>query len=84
MARLRNKGVVYTGRVGVAMRPPRARPRRLRKGRAPAGLVFVGGPLDGLSAHLRAPRETLSLAINGQVGRYVNLHWHAAIPGDAK
>ncbi|QMV33219.1 hypothetical protein 23F_00058 [Ralstonia phage Gerry] len=72
MAVIRNKGVVYAGKVGEKMRLRTPTPR----------FQCVGGQMDGHTLYLTTP-STVPMDVNGQRGRYVGcgimaLSWEAA------
>lgn len=78
MRRIRNTGVIYTGRVGVRMRPLRG-PRSTRRV-AKARIELFGGPLAGGKVWLSASDglTTLPIGCKGQAGHYANGNWVAA------
>ncbi|QKW95367.1 hypothetical protein [Ralstonia phage RPZH3] len=69
MAVIRNKGVVYAGKVGAKMRPRfSSAPRKtVRK----TAFQCVGGPMDGHTLYLTTP-STVPMNMAGQRGRYVS------------
>lgn len=84
MAVIRNKGVVYAGKVGAKMRLRSSAPRKtVRK----SAYKCVGGPMDGHTLYLTTP-STVPINMAGQRGRYVSdvpmgitkpiLEWEAA------
>ncbi|CAH0532185.1 hypothetical protein UAM5_00068 [Ralstonia phage UAM5] len=84
MAVIRNKGVVYAGKVGAKMRLRSTAPRKtVRK----SAFKCQGGPMDGHTLYLTTP-STVPMNMNGQRGRYVTydimglsnpvLSWEAA------
>lgn len=85
MAVIRNKGVVYAGKVGAKMRPRFS--SAPRKGVRKSAYKCVGGPMDGHTLYLTTP-STVPMNMAGQRGRYVSdvpmgitkpiLEWEAA------
>lgn len=81
MAIQRNRGVVYSGKVGAKMRPrfSGAPSKRVRK----TAFKCEGGPMHGHTLYLTTP-STVPMDVNGQRGRYVGcgivkaLAWEAA------
>lgn len=84
MAIQRNRGVVYSGKVGAKMRPrfSSAPSKRVRK----FAFKCVGGPMDGHTLYLTTP-STVPISMSGQRGQYVEygtgmskplLTWEAA------
>lgn len=69
MAVIRNKGVVYAGKVGAKMRPRFS--SAPRKGVRKSAFKCVGGPMDGHTLYLTTP-STVPMNVNGQCGRYVS------------
>lgn len=78
-----NRGVVYTGKVGVKMRPSRAglfSTRRVNK----RPVKLNGGPLGGARVWLECSglldsfSSTLPIICRGQAGRYVSGKWESS------
>lgn len=78
MRRIKNTNVIYTGRVGVRMRPPRG-PRSSRR-IIKKVVQLLGGPLSGARVWLSAHdgMSTLPIVCKGQAGHYQNGCWLAA------
>ncbi|WAX26336.1 hypothetical protein [Ralstonia phage p2110] len=69
MTVIRNKGVVYAGKVGAKMRPRTGPVTRKTVRKHP--FVREGGPMHGHTLYLTTP-NTVPMNVNGQCGRYVS------------
>ena len=75
MMRIRNKSVIYTGKVGAKMRPKR--PPLTGKRKYKKLVKLLDGPFRGhsLSMDAAADLSTFVFAARGAIGRYKNGCW---------
>lgn len=78
---IKNKNVVYTGKVGAKMKPrkgpvsTKATPKHMFK--------CIGGPLNGHILWLQEDGGTLPIQMKGQFGHYRHGEWHPAAANQA-
>lgn len=71
---MKNKNVVYSGKVGAKMRAKRVSTSRAV---AKTGIRCIDGPMRGQILYLQADGATMPMVYMGQVGRYISGRWEA-------
>jgi hypothetical protein len=79
MRRTKNTNVIYTGKVGARMAPPKHRAKAKRPVQF-GHYRCAGGPLDGkvLVFPIGNDLKTLTFRLHGQIGHYLGARWVGA------
>lgn len=77
---MKNRGVIYTGRIGAKLRPRRAKSAAARRVFQYKQWRLFGGPLGGSLIKLDATGDgrTLPIVCKGMAGHYKAGHWVGA------